>query len=158
MTNKATYDEWYTPQETLEAIGIRFDLDPASPGPETVPWTARQHFTKEANGLLQPWEGKVFLNPPYSAPLPWAERMVGHRDGGVCLVRSSTETRYFQMLAGSASAMLLKKGRIRFVRQNGVQSEVLAPFPSVFFAFGQECADALLNSSIPGIRVRLNQG
>jgi hypothetical protein len=47
-------DDWYTPPEIFEALGLTFDLDPCSPGPgHWVP--ARDIYTKADDGLKQPW-------------------------------------------------------------------------------------------------------
>jgi hypothetical protein len=57
-------DDWYTPPELFDALGLTFDLDPCSPGPSHwVP--ARQVFTKQEDGLAQAWSGLVFMNPPF---------------------------------------------------------------------------------------------
>lgn len=42
------------------------DLDPASCEMANQTVRATTYYTKEQNGLLQPWFGKVWLNPPYS--------------------------------------------------------------------------------------------
>ena len=57
-------DEWYTPPEIFHALGERFDLDPCSPGAgHWVP--ADKFYTKLHDGLKQPWDGFVFVNPPF---------------------------------------------------------------------------------------------
>jgi len=49
-------DDWYTPPNIFDALGLIFDLDPCSPGPaHWVP--ARKIYTKEDDGLVQPWSG-----------------------------------------------------------------------------------------------------
>ena len=54
-------DDWYTPPDIFDALGLIFDLDPCSPGPaHWVP--ARKIYTKEDDGLVQPWSGTVFMN------------------------------------------------------------------------------------------------
>lgn len=63
--------EWYTPPALIEMARVvmgRIDLDPASsPLPQT--WIqADTFYTKETNGLTQPWYGKVWCNPPYGTP------------------------------------------------------------------------------------------
>lgn len=55
--------EWLTPPEILSKLGS-FDLDPCAP--IRRPWaTAENHYTIEDNGLLKPWFGRVWLNPPF---------------------------------------------------------------------------------------------
>lgn len=62
-----TTDEWYTPIEIVNALGV-FDLDPCAP--VNPLWrTATQMYNKNDNGLLKDWKGRVWLNPPYSRPL-----------------------------------------------------------------------------------------
>jgi hypothetical protein len=47
----------------INALGD-FDLDPCAQ--VARPWdTAKQHFTIEDNGLLKPWDSRVWLNPHY---------------------------------------------------------------------------------------------
>lgn len=54
---------------SIRALGP-FDLDPCSPVGR--PWdTAAQHHTIHDNGLLKPWSGRVWLNPPYASALLW---------------------------------------------------------------------------------------
>jgi hypothetical protein len=69
--NQSESDEYYTPakyvEPSREVLG-GIDLDPASCEEAQRTVTARIYFTKEQNGLLQPWPGpgiSVFLNSPY---------------------------------------------------------------------------------------------
>lgn len=61
--------EWYTPPDYIQLIRRVIqviDLDPAS-HPEPQYWIgAKTYYTKEDDGLNQPWFGNVFVNPPYS--------------------------------------------------------------------------------------------
>ena len=72
---------WLTPPYVLDALGD-FDLDPCSP--LNRPWdTAKNHYTVEDDGLIQPWYGRVWLNPPYGrAMTPWLEKMANYDGGG----------------------------------------------------------------------------
>ena len=76
---------WLTPPHILKALG-EFDLDPCASLDR--PWdTARNHYTVEDNGLVQPWEGRVWLNPPYGAGMDlWLNRLANHPGGGIALV------------------------------------------------------------------------
>ena len=67
---KPATETWFTPPAIIEALGGAgsFDLDPCSHIDR--PWpTARRHLTIEDNSLIVPWDGRVFLNPPYTTAL-----------------------------------------------------------------------------------------
>lgn len=73
-------DEWLTPPEIIKSLG-EFDLDPCSPINRPRP-TARHHLTIEDNGLIKPWHGRVWCNPPYERRTiaKWIGRCVEHRN------------------------------------------------------------------------------
>lgn len=59
--------DYGTPPELVDLLAKRwaggaFDLDPAASDRYHV---TQRYFTPADNGLLLPWEGRVFLNPPY---------------------------------------------------------------------------------------------
>lgn len=57
-------DTWLTPPHIFRGAG-KYDLDPAAPI-ENRGWIgATTTFTELEDGLAQPWEGRVWLNPPY---------------------------------------------------------------------------------------------
>lgn len=72
--------EWYTPYNviiTATAVMGGIDLDPASCEEANKPIMAKQIYTKEDNGLIQPWTGRVFLNPPTGLVKEfWAQLML----------------------------------------------------------------------------------
>jgi hypothetical protein len=102
--------EWYTPPEVFEALAISFDLDPAAPA-GGVPWVPAERFLSQSeNGLVQPWAGRVWLNPPYGrGTAEWLERLARHGDG-LALVFARTDTRWYQEIVGelqrSASSLV----------------------------------------------------
>src|SRR5690606_4173877 len=49
----------------------RFDLDAAANDDNAV---APRWYTREDDGLLQPWFGRVWCNPPYSDIRPWVDK------------------------------------------------------------------------------------
>lgn len=113
-------DEWYTPPDIFETLGLTFDLDPCSPGPDHwVP--AKKVFTKEQDGLHQPWRGLVFMNPPFGGRLghlPWMERFLDHANG-IAIVRAYTSAGWFHDYAVRAETLLFPRGKTKFVRPDG---------------------------------------
>lgn len=95
--SKNSTDEWYTPKGIIDALG-EFDLDPCAPMRPL--WrTARVMYNKEQDGLKQKWEGRVWLNPPYSRPTieHFITRMVEHNNG-IALLLIVLTIRCFRML------------------------------------------------------------
>lgn len=113
-------DDWYTPPEIFAALGMTFDLDPCSPGPDHwVP--ARRVYTKADDGLAQPWAGTVFMNPPFggrNGHVPWLRRFLEHGDG-IAVVRAYTSSSWFHDWAVRARAMLFPRGKTKFIRPDG---------------------------------------
>ena len=61
-------NEWYTPARYIEAareVMNGIDLDPASCAEANQVVKASLYYSKKDNGLVQPWYGNVWLNPPY---------------------------------------------------------------------------------------------
>lgn len=140
-------DEWYTPSEVFDALGLRFDLDPASPVAGPVPWVpADRFYTKNDNGLWLPWEGRVWLNPPYGRDIPvWLDRMASHGNG-IALLFARTDTRWFHRYVTTADAVVFGYDRMYFVMPSGERGR--APAGSVFFAWGADNAEALLRANL----------
>lgn len=146
-------DTWLTPPEILRALG-EFDLDPcAAPN---QPWrTAKHEIRLPNNGLTAPWNGRVWLNPPYSREaVHWLERMGDHRYG-TALVFARTETAWFQQFVWEcADAILFLRGRVHFYRPDGTRARANAGAPSCLAAYGPVDAAALEQSEIAGALVR----
>jgi len=89
-------DEWYTPKEVLKALG-RFDLDPCAPVHPLWP-TAEVMYDRDMDGLSLKWEGRVWLNPPYSRPLiEQFVRKLAEHGNGIVLKNCSIEGKYVQL-------------------------------------------------------------
>lgn len=119
-------DDWCTPAELANDLG-EFDLDPCS--------NARSHvrtFNRiclPADGLASDWIGSVFVNPPYSSPMPWCMRLALHRGPWVALLKLDPTTRWFAALVRSGASWSPFRKRIAFERPD--KPPMVANFPSV---------------------------
>lgn len=153
-------DEWLTPPEIIKALGgpESFDLDPCAP--INRPWPmAKEHYTIADNGLLKPWHGRVWFNPPYGGPAivgPWMRRMADH-GRGTTLIFARTETAlFFETVWKRATALLFLEGRLHFHHVDGTRAAASGGAPSVLIAYGEHDAGILKDCSIRGQFVRLS--
>ena len=88
-------DEWYTPLEFIEQFG-KFDVDPCVP--INMKWkTAEVMYNKNDDGLSKEWEGRVWLNPPYSKELISAFlKKMGEHKNGIALVLPKFTSKLFR--------------------------------------------------------------
>lgn len=142
--NRGQSNEWYTPPEILIALGLMFDLDPASPQWGPVPWMpARKFYTKDDDGLTQPWADLVWLNPPYGQETGlWLARLASHGHG-VALVPARTDTRWFHESGILADAFCFLKGRPHFYRPDGTRAPFNSGAPIMLLGYGDTAAHAV---------------
>ena len=144
-------DEWLTPPDLLKCLG-RFDLDPCAP--VIRPWpTANHHYTIEDDGLSQPWNGRVWLNPPYGQFTDtWLEALALHGRGtALVFARTETET-WHNWVWPRARAILFLRGRLYFHHVSGQRAKHNSGAPSALIAYGDEDARLLVNCSINAAR------
>lgn len=151
---------WLTPKHVIEALGgpQSFDLDPCA-APEPRPWATARRMNAEAdqNGLQMAWDGRIWLNPPYTRGQidKWLRRMAEH-DHGTALIFARTETEAFQRSVWDrASGLLFLEGRLTFHRPDGSLGKGNAGAPSVLCAYGQDDLDRLAQAEIGGAFVPL---
>ena len=131
----ATSDDYYTPKEVFALLGLQFDLDVASP-PEPIPWIpADRRYTVEDDGLIQPWYGRVWMNPPYSQATPWARKFIAHRNG-VALLPFAKSAWLVEMWDAAEALVVRRDGFPNFIGGS-------IPYPVFFAAFGDECCEAI---------------
>lgn len=142
-------DEWLTPPEIIKSLG-NFDLDPCSP--IISPWpTAKQHYTMKDNGLMLPWSGRVWLNPPYGKHTGvWLNRLALHGKG-TALIFARTDTKmFFSEVWDRATTILFLKGRLFFHHVDGTRAKFDSGAPSVLVAYGDYDAKKLHESNLKG--------
>lgn len=150
-------DVWLTPQWLLAELG-HFDLDPCA-APDPRPWpTADRHYVEaDGDGLARPWEGRVWMNPPYSNVPSWLARLAGH-GRGTALVFARTETEAFhRWVWPKATGVLFPAGRVTFCTPGGRPGRWNGGAPSVLIAYGDDDADVLEGCRLDGAFIRLPQ-
>lgn len=122
--NEGDRDAYCTPAE-ITVLLPEVDLDPCSNPRSTV--RARQTYSLEANqdGLALPWLGLVYCNPPYSAPLPWAQKLAAEWSslaGAGFLVNADHSPKWWHVLKQALPIRLDFDERIEFAAPPGVEA------------------------------------
>jgi len=144
-----TSDDWYTPPFIFEALGLEFEMDVSAP-PIGVPWIPAKRFLSLIDdGLATEWTGKVWMNPPYSDPLPWIIKFLTHGNG-VALIPTSTGQWMLKFWESEAAWLMLPP--IKFVRSNLVQAKGFMPIRCWLVAMGEENIKALKTSGLGQVR------
>lgn len=129
--SKLTTDDWCTPRWLADALG-KFDLDPCGNARSHVQAMYRAGLDIGVDGLAmdwaEDWSGRsVFCNPPYSRPLPWAQKLAAH-DGPWCaLLKLDPTTRWWAALMEAAPTVAPFRKRLKFEGDVAMT----ANFPSV---------------------------
>lgn len=100
-------------------------------GEFTDPCPALHGQALKQNGLLLPWAGRVYVNPPYGRDIvPWIEKaMTEPVEELILLVPAYTDTRWFRPLF--AHSICFVHGRINFEKPDAPGGSTRAPHPSV---------------------------
>ena len=108
------------------------------------------YFLPEHDGLIEPWCGRVFCNPPYGPNVGgWARRMAAHGNGIMLIFLRTDTTTWQRDILPFADATLLLDGRVHFYRPSGERSKS-GTAPSALLAYGQNNVEALRNAGIAG--------
>jgi phage N-6-adenine-methyltransferase len=145
-------NEWYTPTKYIELARTvlgEIDLDPASSPPAQEVVRAKEFFTAEQDGLLRPWHGRVWLNPPYAQPLIGQfidklleERSAGNITAAIALVHNYTSSSWFQRAAQIVDGICFAAQRIAFESPDG---EKAAPTQGQAFLYYGDNVEAFSN-------------
>ena len=98
-------DYWQTPIAFYKQLDDEFHFtdDPCPLGAE--------------DGLIRDWHGVVFMNPPYSNPLPWCQKALEQSRRGVVVVgllKGDTSTRWFHDYVLPYAELRFIRGRLEF--------------------------------------------
>jgi hypothetical protein len=99
-----------------------------------------------------PWQGTVWLNPPYSIKL-LSEFMnkIAEHNHGTALIFAKTETQmFFECVWSKAAAVLFVRHRLHFHDRDGNIATFNGGAGSVLVAYGQDDMDILATQPIEG--------
>ncbi len=128
--------EHYTPryiwERAIETMGA-IDCDPAADPGRGIP--AAVHYTKKENGLIQPWENRIWLNPPFGDLIPdffgKLEREIreGRTTEAIILWKAATETDAWRQITAIAELIAFPHHRIEFLggTRNGGKGSNFSP-------------------------------
>ncbi len=125
-------NEWTTPQTLFDELNreFNFTLDPCATNENAK---CKKYFTINEDGLIQDWDGIVFMNPPYGREVgKWIKKVYEESQKGttvVCLIPSRTDTAYWHDYVMRGEIRFIR-GRIYFGTGTGP-----APFPSAIVVF-----------------------
>ncbi len=128
---------WCTPQDFFDKLNEEFSflLDAAATEKNAK---CPLFFTPEENGLIQSWNcgGAVFCNPPYGREISkWVKKAYDEAAVSkypiVLLIPARTDTTYFHDYIYGKAEIRFIRGRLKFSDENGMQSNCVAPFPSM---------------------------
>lgn len=110
-------DSWCTPRWLTDLLG-RFDLDPCSNAQSTVQAGYQCSLDGSGtlgDGLTARWGSfSVFVNPPYSNPLPWCLKLRDHAGPWVALLKLDPTTRWWAALMEATPTIAAFRKRLKF--------------------------------------------
>jgi site-specific DNA-methyltransferase (adenine-specific) len=141
LLKPAQTTEWETPQKFFDNLNkqYHFTLDVCATKANAK---CKRFYTKSDDGLKQPWNGRVWCNPPYGRKIEeWVKKAVMEYylnkrfRFAVMLLPSRTDTSWFHTYLYGLAGIRIEfiKGRLKF---GGTKNS--APFPSMLAIIGEE--------------------
>lgn len=111
--------DFWTPNQFFLGVNQRygpFTLDVAA---SAMNAKCGNYFSKDDNGLIKDWYGKVWCNPPYNNIGPWVSKAIREikkfHVGQVCmLLPEGCSTKWFQLVYENADTIEFVHGRLNF--------------------------------------------
>lgn len=145
-----TSDDYYTPPFIFEGLGLRYAMDVCSP-PGGSPWIPADRFLSIVeDGLETPWEGRVWMNPPYSKPTPWVVKWIKHNNG-IGLVPMSKAAWFNVLWERPDVAFISLINTLKFMTPNGEAKGIF--MPTVLIGIGEENIEAMETSGLGKVRL-----
>ena len=135
-------DLWETPQDFFDMLDAEFcfTLDAAA---DAQNHKCPRYYTREQDGLKQPWPGTVWCNPPYGRQIgKWVQKAsyeaAANNNTIVMLLPARTDTRWFHTYIYKQPNVETRfvRGRLKF---GGSKNS--APFPSMVVIFKPKDAE-----------------
>jgi phage N-6-adenine-methyltransferase len=101
-------DSYMSPEWILKMFEDYQDVCPINDNPEV-------------DALKLDWANKIYVNPPYSNPLPWIEKAIEEANKGkviVMMLKVDTSTKWFRRIIESKAHILWLNGRIKYRRMD----------------------------------------
>lgn len=133
-------DNWATPQDLFDKLhkAFHFTVDVCASAENAK---CELYFDEAMDGLIQPWTGVCWMNPPYGRGIgDWMAKAYASAKAGatvVCLVPARTDTKWWHNYAVKGEIYFIP-GRLKF--GNATAS---APFPSAIVTFRPTVSEAL---------------
>ncbi|HEU5375521.1 MAG TPA: DNA N-6-adenine-methyltransferase [Ktedonobacteraceae bacterium] len=146
-------NEWFTPPSIIRAakeVMGEINLDPASCVAANAFVQAERFYSKEDNGLLLPWFGNVWLNPPFGRTQQGrgsnlahftiklnSEYQSGNVKQAILLIPTNTATSWFVPLWDYP--ICFPRRRIRFLQPDGQVGQGMS-FPTCLVYLGRRAS------------------
>jgi hypothetical protein len=144
-------DEMFTPKWIFDALDTTFDLDVASSDNPYVVVPTKAKYTKEDDALVQPWYGRVWLNPPFSGVTPWVDKWIAHNNGFM-LVPLSSNGKWINKLWESNAACVFLPPNMGFIGGfDGVEAK--HRWRCAIWALGADNVEILIESKIGRVKL-----
>jgi len=150
-SNNASNDSLYTPKVIFEALGVKFDLDPAHPNhPTEVP--TKDYFTELNDGLALAWYGFVWLNPPFRKSAPWVDKFIEHNNG--IMLCQMSKSKWFWNVWEKADVIQVIPQNLKFLNKEGKGQTIF--MPTCLVGMGEKAVEVIKNSNLATARVSIS--
>lgn len=123
MASTSDSDRYFTPLEILDLVAATWPdgigLDPCWDPESAVQAKQAYDVRQQQDGLILPWSGRVWLNPPYSNTSSWIVRAAQHAAAGgevLALVQAAVGSAYWRSYVWPWASICCLSPRPKFGR------------------------------------------